>query len=189
MKGTAQRRVISHCSFKKLGCFFLNFFFLYLSGRAGRTAGIFCTHYLRKDNIIYFYRWLLSVFQESAYYSMTQLLRLIVEEPNMSQKCKKHSLSVRFLFCFLKKFSAEKVDYVAIFVSLLEGTQYTFGLNRFFTFLHMYYEILLLMMTDEYTELIQFTYFVTFHIYIHKYIYIKMFTIRFLIFLLQRVIK
>lgn len=43
------------------------------------------------------------------------------------------------------------------------------------TFLCMYYMILLLV-TDEYTELI----FILLHfIYLHKYIYIKMFTIRF----------
>lgn len=57
------------------------------------------------------------------------------------------------------------------------------------TFLCMYY-IILLLMTDKYTELI----FILLHfIYIHKYIYIKMFTVRFLnfffFFTFLRVIK
>lgn len=66
------------------------------------------------------------------------------------KSAKKHSLLVRpFLFFF---FSAlRKVDYFAIFLSQRERN--TLLAYRFFTFLHMYYKILLLM-TDEYTELI-----------------------------------
>lgn len=64
------------------------------------------------------------------------------------------------------------------YLSLSEGMQYSVSpqfIDMNIDILCMYYMILLLM-TDKYTELI----FILLHfIYIHKYIYIKMFTIRF----------
>lgn len=87
--------------------------------------------------------------------------------------------SPSFLFDFSQLYE-ELISLCSL--TLSEGMQYTVG-PRFIdmnllTFLCMYYTILLLM-TDKYTELI----FILLHfIYIHKYIYIKMFTVRFLIF-------
>lgn len=115
--------------------------------------------YFRFLNIIFFHGWL-SFLKEM--------------ELKESQKCKKNIcfcplglLSVLFIL-FLS--ALRRVD---LFLSRRECN--TLLALSLLTFLCMYYMILLLM-TDEYTELI----FILLHfIYIHKYIYIKMFTIRF----------
>lgn len=66
----------------------------------------------------------------------------------MSQKCKKS----RPFFVFAVEFLSSQKGRLFCYFSLTEGMQYTVGL-LFIYFFHMYYKILLLM-TDEYTELI-----------------------------------